>query len=64
MDANEFMQNARKMAEAGLGTLQRFADGQKPDAYSLHYAWDQLHTAAENLRYAAREFGLDDPRGG
>lgn len=64
MTGKDFIEQAAGYAETGRDALFNF-DPQAPHAQMmLRRAWDHLSTAAENLRYAAREFGLADPRGG
>lgn len=59
MDA---LQLAREYSERGAEAA-RYLDPTKPHAQQdFRRAWDQLNTAAENIRYAAIAAGLKDPR--
>ena len=64
MTGDDFIKQAAGYAETGRAALFNF-DSKAPHAQMmLRRAWDHLTTAAENLRYAAQEFGMSDPRGG
>lgn len=59
--ARDFLNAASGFAESGRAALFNL-DPQSPHAeMMLRRAWDHLRTAAENVRYAAIEFGLRDP---
>jgi hypothetical protein len=60
---DDMLKCAQDRANAALNFMLDFERSGRKDQYLISRAWDEMSTAANCLQYAAKDAGLENPRG-